>query len=111
MLQQLELVQGEDASYDIPVLVDGATPVAEIDDWEFAFRLFTSRDDADSAALFSLTSAGGEITIFNSAARKARVRIAKEKIAALAPGKYWWRLVAAHGDTDVLNRGFAILTR
>ncbi len=112
MLQQLELVQGEDARYDIPVLVDGATPETAIDDWEFVFRFFASRTDADEAALFTLTSSGGAVTVFNSESRTARIRIAKEEIADLASGKYWWRLTAAHlDDTDVLTRGFATITR
>lgn len=112
MLQHLDIILGEDMIFDIPVLLDGAVPEAPIDEWAFALRFFAKRCDEDDAALAAFTSGAGEITIFNSEDRIARVKFTKAKMDALVCNKkHWWRLTATHGDTSVLQHGYAFVSR
>ncbi len=113
MQQELELVQGEDARFDIPVLVDGVAPASGIAGWAFTFLLLASQFDQDNAALLTYTSGGGAITFFNSAAAIARVKFPAADVNARSLGKYHWRLLATDpaGTPYVLNRGTAIVTR
>lgn len=113
MQQELELVQGEDASYDIPVFVDGVAPASGIAGWAFTFLLLASQFDPDSAALLTYTSGAGAVTFFNAPAAIARVKFLEADVNARSLGKYHWRLRAIDtaGTPYILNRGTAIVTR
>ncbi len=113
MLQHLELVQGADARFDLPVLIDGAPPSDGIAGWTFAFRLFAARDDADSDALLTLTTENSAITLFNLTDSIARITLTKEQLSTLSLGRYFWRVssLAPNGDDDIPAHGWLTLTR
>lgn len=110
----LELIQGADDLFDLPIRVNGAVPEDGIAGWTFAFRLFAEREDQDEDAVLTLTSAAdGGIEIFDAEACNIRLRLTVEQKADLDLGRYWFRLTSQqpNGDDDVPARGWANLSR
>lgn len=109
----LELALGADTRFDLPVLVDGAVPAGGLAGWSFTFRLLRAEADPDEAALLTLDGDNGAIAIFDSAAGVARLRIARDQLAMIGPGRYWFRLSSLDpaGNHDEPARGIVTFVR
>ena len=84
---------------DDPVDISGAT---------FAFYVKERAADADGDAVFSLTSAGGEIVITDAVNGKAQIDNTVAKSALLVVGRvYYWtlRMTTSTGEIRTVRKG------
>lgn len=74
MLPVIQIVEGDDRFFFLPMLVDGSVPTS-IDDWEIWMTGKLDVSTEDDAAAFQLTLANGLMEIYDSANCIARAHL------------------------------------
>lgn len=90
------------------VIPDEANQVVDLTSAAFVFIVKTAEADADADALFSLTSAGGEIVITGATLGTAQIDMTAVKSALLTPlSTYFWqlRMTLSSGEIRIARKG------
>jgi hypothetical protein len=78
MIQLIEIVEGDDRFFYMPIKVDGAQPSGGIDDWRFWMTGKTDPSVADAAADFQISTDNGGIIVSDSENCIARAHLLPE---------------------------------
>ncbi len=107
MLKTLQLVIGDDAQFDIPV-VDGDGAAVDITGWLFWLTVKMTAADADEDALLQVSSEDDTIAIVDAAGGVARATIAAALTAEKTAATYLFDIQAKKldGAIQTLERGY-----
>ena len=90
------------------VIPDQAAQAVDLTGASFVFIVKALESDADSAALFTLSTSGGEIVIINAALGTIQIDATAAKASLLTPKlSYFWqlRMTLASGEIRVARNG------
>ena len=90
------------------VIPDEANQAVSLTSAVFVFIVKAAEADADADALFSLTSAGGEIVITDTATGAIQIDMTAAKSALLTPlSDYFWqlRMTLSSGEIRIVRKG------
>ena len=106
-----DIYQGDGFRFDVPIRAGGRLPEGDIAEWKFWFTVKASAAQTDAQALFQLTSAAGDITIFDAANWIVRIRGRAVHTKDKTPGRYVFdfQVQAPGEDPETTDSGPFIL--
>lgn len=90
------------------VIPDQAAQAVDITGAAFVFIVKALEADLDAAALFTLSTAGGEIVIISATAGTIQIDATSAKSSLLTPGQsYFWqlRMTLQSGEIRIVRKG------